>query len=63
MSQIKYGVWFHGNAQEDATICYAGREPYIVNEKSLAESYMGVLKNNFLGDSEFSVCIIIINEV
>jgi len=65
MPKIKYAVWFHGNEEESEGICYCGREPYIVDDKSFAEQHMQDLRaNSYLEDEEkFSICTIVIDDL
>lgn len=65
MASIKYAVWFHGNKEESEGICYCGREPYIVDKKSLAEEHMSYLQNacDGLNKWKFSICKIVVDEV
>lgn len=64
MSKIKFGVWFHGNDQESEGICYSGREPYIVDDKELAEQHkLNLIENVFEGDEDkFSICMIVVED-
>lgn len=58
MQKVKYGVWFHGSKNENEGICYDGRHPYIVDNRSLALEYKKYLQSGVSSQEEhlFSVC-------
>ena len=62
MASIKYAVWFHGSKYESEGICYKGKNPYIVDEKHLAEEHKSMLECNVDESNKFSVCMIIVDE-
>lgn len=61
MQTVRYAVWFHGNDQESEGICYSGKNPYIVDEKHLAEEHKTLLHDG-IETNKFSICMIIIDE-
>ena len=63
MASIKYAVWFHGTRDESEGICYMGKNPYIVDEKHLAEEHKDMLQYNVDEPNKFSVCMLIVDEV
>lgn len=63
MPKIKYAVWFHGNENESEGICYSGRQPYVVDDKKLAEQHMQYLKSVTIYNNSFSLCTILIDDM
>ena len=59
--RIKYGVWFHGDEDDQPALCVRNRKPFVTEEYEHACKYMEEMLE-YNGGATYSVCTIIVED-